>query len=386
MPVRDPEKCVDCGKCVRVCPGIRNLEEGPEPKPNWHGELGGYVSNYIGYGNNRDIRKDCASGGLCSEILIHLLEDGAIDGAIVTKAAFDKGYGAETFVAETPEEVLDAKSSIYAPTSPLAAIGRIEPEKRYAFVGLPCHIQGLKKLMAADANVAKAVKFSLGLFCGRGVTSHATEFLLDKFAEGARDVKKIRYRGNGWPGGLIVEYRNGRKYFIPHNSYWPIYLGPYFFCPYRCLACSDFAAEYADISLGDAWLPEVTETDSIGTSIAVVRNEKMDRHLKKMEKNGRIVLHPTTIEKVVQSQQGIILRKKHSVAHRIALMKRIRKPLPLDIDCVVSSRPKQALGALLVYLNAAATRKSTGLSLLNAIPDKVLNKYKNYVFKYTSII
>ena len=297
---------------------------------------------------------------MCSEILIHLLEDGVIDGAIVTKAAFDKGYGAETFVAETPEEVLNAKSSIYAPTSPLAAIGKIESEKRYAFVGLPCHVQGLKKLMAVDAKVAKAVKFSLGLFCGRGVTSNATEFLLDKFAEGARDVRKIRYRGNGWPGGLSVEYRNGRKYFIPHNSYWPNYLSPYFFCPYRCLACSDFAAEYADISIGDAWLPEVTEIDSIGTSIAVVRNEKMDRHLKKMEKNGRITLHPTTIEKVVQSQQGIILRKKHSVAHRIALMKRINKPLPLDVDHVVSSRPKQALGALLAYFNAALTRKSIG--------------------------
>ena len=386
MPVRDRDKCVDCGSCVRVCPGIRNYEEETDPGLNVHEDLGGYVSNYIGCGNNREIRKNCASGGLCSEILIHLLEEKIIDGAIVTKAAFDKGYGAETFVAETPEEVLSAKSSIYAPTSPLAAIGKIDPEKRYAFVGLPCHVQGLKKLMKVDRKVAKAVKFSMGLFCGRGVTSRATEFLLDKFAESASDVKKIRYRGNGWPGGLSVEYRNGKKYYIPHNSYWPIYLAPYFFCSYRCLTCSDFAAECADVSLGDAWLPEVTEADSIGTSIAVVRSEDMERHLKNMEKRGRIALLQTTIEKVVQSQQGIILRKKHSVAHRISLMKRMNKPLPLDIDSVALSRPKQAIGALLVYSNAAVTKKSVGLSLLNAIPAKILNQYKNYVFKYTGIL
>ena len=385
MPVRDPEKCVDCRKCVRVCPGIRCYEEATAPNLNQHADLGGYVANYIGFGNDQEIRKNCASGGLCSEILGYMLEENIIDGAIITRTAFDKGYGTKTFVARTPEEVLSAKSSIYGPTSPLAAIGDIDLEKRYAFVGLPCHIQGLRKLMKADRKVARAIKFSLGLFCGRGVTSFATDFLLNKFAEGTAGVKAIRYRGNGWPGGLSVEYRNGRKFFIPHNSYWPFYLAPYFFCPYRCLSCSDFAAEYADISLGDAWLPEVTETDSIGTSITVVRNEDIHRHFRNMEKSGRITLRPTTIEKVVQSQQGIILRKKHSAAQRSALLKRLNKPVPANRNGVGPAKPRKELGALLAYLNAAAAKKSMGLSLLGAIPMRLLNRYRNCVFKHTSM-
>ena len=131
IPQVDDTKCKNdkgCHRCSDVCPG-----------------LGVDLHRY-------DIRYHCASGGMVSQFLIFLLEKGYIDGAVVT--AFDPKNEllVRSYIAHNREEVLQAKSSKYAPVSLHGMAQSIKQETgtRYVIVGLPCHIQGFRKLAEID--------------------------------------------------------------------------------------------------------------------------------------------------------------------------------------------------------------------------------------------
>ena len=57
---------------------------------NFHEYIGSYQSFYIGYSNDEQIRKNAASGGIISAILIYLLEKKLIDGAVTLRMSYQK--------------------------------------------------------------------------------------------------------------------------------------------------------------------------------------------------------------------------------------------------------------------------------------------------------
>ena len=93
----------------------------------------------IGYSMDPAIRKFAASGGIVSQILITLLENGRIDGAVVSRLIVNNGIIAgESLIATTPKEILASRGSIYSSVQPLSR-SRIEGfNGRLAVVGLPC--------------------------------------------------------------------------------------------------------------------------------------------------------------------------------------------------------------------------------------------------------
>ena len=94
LPRINVEDCNQCGICFDVCPGHSvNFKElnlaifGQEPKNTL---LGNYLNCYIGHATDYDIRYNSASGGLVTQLLIFALEEGIIDGALVTRMKKDK--------------------------------------------------------------------------------------------------------------------------------------------------------------------------------------------------------------------------------------------------------------------------------------------------------
>ena len=277
VPELDGRKCNNCGICFKVCPGHEvdfkglNLEIfGKEPEEIL---IGNYLNCYIGHATDHDIRYNSASGGLVTALLIFALEEGLIDGALVTGMKKDKPLEPDPFIARTREEIIGARGSKYCPVPANVALKEIleaDEGERFAVVGLPCHVHGLRKAQRVNAKLRERVVVCFGIFCARTDSFLATEFILNWFGIKKKNVSRVEYRGRGWPGSMLVELNNGDVKVIPFNEYIIVH-ELFMFTPARCRMCRDGLCELADISLGDAWGIELN--DEKGTSLWISRTD-----------------------------------------------------------------------------------------------------------------
>ena len=388
-PQVDESKCAYCGKCIDVCPGIsscvKSMAEKLYPTGRRDVNLGRFRVTYLGYSNDYEIRFNSASGGVATSLICGLLNKRIIDGAILTRMNHDNPLRAESFIAQSREDVISAQNSKYCPTTPLGVLRELKDGcfgRKFAFVGLPCQIQGLRKLQEREEWLREKIIITIGLLCSHSITIDGTKVILSKFNKDFSNVEELRYRGGGWPGGLSVKYRNGNRFDIPLNDYWPSLLAPYFFTPYRCLTCNDFAAELADISLGDAWLKEVIEKDDTGTSLIIVRSSMAEELLSLVREDGEITLEAIPHEKVIEAQQGILARKKIGVGARIKVLKILHKPIP-QYDQEFNSSFSGYFGATLSIFNAFISRTIFGQKLLKCVPKRILKVYSGVTLKYS---
>jgi len=329
VPQIDWETCNHCGICFEVCPGhlvdFEQLNMSIFASKPEHRALGYHLNCYTGYATDSSLRYNSASGGLVTALLIFALEEGLIDGALVTDMSRENPLEPEPFIAKTREEIISAARSKYCPVPANIALREILKEDgKYAVVGLPCHIHGIRKAEKVDKALKAKISLHLGIFCGHSPSFLATEFLLWQRGIAKEDVVKIDYRGEGWPGGISIYLRDGQRIFIPHFEVWEFL--DLVFIPRRCMLCCDGAAELADISFGDAWLPEFSG-DKNGTSVIISRATKGDGLLKRMMTKGIIVLNSTTAAKVAESQQDF-RSKKVNIKLYMLYAKLVRQKIP----------------------------------------------------------
>ena len=89
-------------------------------------------------------------------MLIYLLENKRIDGAVITRMSKQKPWLTEPFIATTREEILEGAQSKYIITSVNEILDQSSGFKgRLAYVGLPGQVQSIRKLQhAGDPSVA----------------------------------------------------------------------------------------------------------------------------------------------------------------------------------------------------------------------------------------
>jgi len=317
VPQLDEERCNRCGLCFEVCPGHSvdfkrlNLQIfGKEPEDIL---VGNYLDCYIGHATDYYIRYNSSSGGLVTALLIYALQEGIIDGALVTRMRKDKPLEPEPFVARTREEIAAAARSKYCPVPANTGLKKIlGSDAKFAVVGLPCHLHGVRKAEMAVPKLAAGIVLHIGIFCGTTKNFLATEFQLRRMGISTREVANLDYRGMGWPGYMTVKLKNGQRKFAELYNYYDNKFCS--FVPWRCTVCTDQTAELADVSFGDAWLPRVKETDRIGSSIIVSRNKTGDDLLKQAATKTIIELRLIRTEQVIASQRGLLEKKKNSRA------------------------------------------------------------------------
>ena len=314
LPRVNETTCNACGICVRVCPchavdfaALNEASFGCQPRDAL---LGNYIACYTGHAADADIRYKSSSGGVVSALLIFALEKGLIDGALVTRMNPEKPLEPQPFIARTRAEILSASGSKYCPVPANIALEEILKAKegeKFAVVGLPCHMHGLRKAELVNKKLRERVALRVGLFCGSTAGFAGTSLLLNRVGMRERDIVSINYRGDGWPGHLIIKTRNGKRESIPYSDYISV-LGT-FFIPQRCQLCFDGVAELADISLGDAWLPQFAE-NSKGESIILLRTDAGRALVEKTMDESVIELVRTNPKNVIVSQKGLFYRKK----------------------------------------------------------------------------
>lgn len=268
--------CKQCSKCTKVCPAM-GIDIGKEEQ-NFFGkqaedaEIGVVSAAFKGYAKDSTLRWRRSSGGLVSATLAHLFDARQIDAALAVVDDPQNPLLPKAVWVTSAEELRLASCSKYTPVALLKALSDIQPRfEKIALVGLPCHLWGLRKLESNRILKDNAYIVRLGLFCNRTPSGHATELLLRKHGLAQKDVREIRYRGNGWPGSLKIHASN-REVFYPQNEIWPFLASP-FFLRKHCYFCGDYFARLADLSFGDAWLPECMG-DTNGWSVCLVRSKR----------------------------------------------------------------------------------------------------------------
>lgn len=233
------DKCTACGVCYNQCPRTITTEEGL---------IGKLRNAYCARTLIPELKGQ--DGGVVTSLLAYALEEGLIDGAIVTTRSEEEPWRPVPIVARSYEEVVAASGSMYSHSMTMEALMSAIKQGMgsIAFVGTSCNIDAVHKMqrspygflhMFMRANILK-----MGLFC------------MDTFSyEGLRDFiteKEMRLEDID-----SMKIRKGKLELQTHDELKVFELGE--LDQYRsssCRYCTDLTAENADISFGGVGTPK----------------------------------------------------------------------------------------------------------------------------------
>lgn len=304
--VKNLSACTDCDLCVRVCPGdtfdfSRHHQElfgTPGDLRSTHGE---FHRSIIAHAASDDLRDKATSGGLVTAILLHMLEAGEIDGAVVIASDEDQLWKGKPVVARTREELLESTKSKYAISPTNSVFNEIlSHEGRYALVGLPCQIHGFHKAAELDGRLKERVVLTIGLFCHAAVEHEAFEVIWESLGDKKERATQFVSRIGKHPGAPHVLLDDGTLYpvyFGDKQGYRPssmevINVLYRLYTPRRCLTCFDALSEFADISVGDPWMAPPEEGVNLydGWTFALLRTERADAAIQQLLNAKKIVV------------------------------------------------------------------------------------------------
>jgi len=263
---------------------------------------------YLSYAADEKVRSGAASGGAVSALLLHLLESGEIDGAVVTRIKCADGrIGAEVFVATDREGVLAARTSKYFDVPLVRECRRLLADfpGKVAVVALPCHTTILRRLASRDPALGSKIKYIVTLFCGHSSDRYLLEKVLERKGIEQERVVEFAFRRGRWRGRMCGRLADGTEFSFPfvHFSY---YHNLNFFCLPRCLRCHDHMGYESDFSAGDAWLREMKKRP-VKHSIIFSRNEQATAILDEMVRGGKLIAEEIGAETVFRAQKRSLI-------------------------------------------------------------------------------
>ena len=247
-----PDNCIHgekgCTSCTRACPRFRAWE----PEADEHlfarqrepGELSGiYQDIMLTKASDATVHELGQDGGLVSAILLWLLDEGYIDGALVSYLEGDGGeWKAKPGVATNKEEVLAAAGSRYTYSANTLALDEAMERglENLALVGMSC-MTSIAPVMwhRKIGKISKPIKFNLGLLCSKTFDDAIfDELFLTKYGLRKQEMVKMNIKGV-----FQIWMKDGSYHEIPLKEC-------HAWTREGCTHCPDFAAEHADISTG----------------------------------------------------------------------------------------------------------------------------------------
>ncbi len=308
------DECIDCGLCRKVCPSLN----APMIDSRLDVFVGNIFSVYTGKAVDSKIYQNAQSGGGVTATLAYLFQSGKIDSAIVCRMSMGSIPKVESVVITSEQELYETQKSCYTPVDMLSSLRQTINKKSVAFVGLPCHIEGLSLLQKTSQRYNN-VAYKLGLICDRTLCSAIQDVFISKLKENGFDSKrwKIDWRrknfteqGYYYPykTAPVVAYSSSEKIIFP-NSYR--FLLKDTFTPPRCRLCADKLNVCADIVYGDPWRMENIDWEC-GESVFVTRTHLGDALIAEMKKANILKLEKRENDEVLKGQ--LVAERKKSVS------------------------------------------------------------------------
>jgi coenzyme F420 hydrogenase subunit beta len=261
----------------------------------------------IGHAADETVRRNGASGGVLSQVLISLLEERLVDAAIVVRQGLPTPEQACAVFATTRQDILDAAQSVYIPVATLDKLRELEPGKRYAMTCLPDQAAALRYLQLAGDPRARQIRYVLGPYTGTALYPAAIRSFLRSSGVSAKDgITSLKWRAGEWPGYLEIRTQSGRV--IRSNKFYYNYLIP-FFITRNSLQNMDFANEFCDLSVGDAWSPKYEHAGG-GHSVITTRTQEMEDLVARLAATGRLTVNPVDEFKATEMHGHMIDFKK----------------------------------------------------------------------------
>ncbi|PTD98123.1 coenzyme F420 hydrogenase [Pseudothauera lacus] len=297
------------------------------PQAKAHPMLGRIQGVYAAQVVEGQFRQRGSSGGMGSWLLDQLLAGGHVD-AVVHVAALDAGAGEALFgyrISTTAEEIRSGAKSRYYPVTLADVLTRVrEVPGRYAFTGVPCFIKALRLLAAEDETIGSRVAFCIGLVCGHLKSRGFAEFLAWQMGVPPQSLTGFDFRVKvpgqaanhygakalGVVDGMPVERIQTMQQLYGHD--WGMGLFKLKACDY----CDDVVAETADVTVGDAWLPQYV-SDERGTNLLIVRHPQLAEIIAGGVARGSIHLEELTPDDAVRSQASGFSHRREGLAYRL---------------------------------------------------------------------
>lgn len=278
-------------------------------------DFGKIDSIHFAYSSDDNVRFRASSGGFVKSFLVYLIEKGIVDSVIITRTGdLSRPLVAETVITSDKDEILSSRTnSVYMAHNIFSVFKKLDTDKEYAVVGLPCQVKRLWELQGVGEYWN--IPMIISLFCNYSPKLAFTKGILESLNVKEEDLSRIEYRGNGWPGGFTAHLKDGGVRFIPSGKYWSNDLRN---GPPMCSSCSELGA-YADITVGDPWNLQLKDTK--GTSLVICRNNYSSGLVREASTLGYIEISDCSPEQLMKSQGSHIeakLNRKWAIERSLA--------------------------------------------------------------------
>lgn len=366
-----PEACIRCGLCEAACPGHKfdfaSDWDSKNEKLIESEAIGRYSSMYVAKAADPEICKAGASGGVITQIACELLEKGVVQGVVGIKGDDIAPYQFKSSIATSREELLSAAGSKYCLIPHNQIIREIKQfSGKVLYIGLPCQVEGLRKAMKADKVLADRIYAVIGLFCGFNMRADATKYLIRKSKIKKEDISEFYYRAKkDGKTGAYIKGKSEKEFFVGKHAYTFMNL---FFVPKRCTLCYDYAAEFADLSVGDAW-------EEPNASRVIVRTAVGKDILWSLETEKKVFLTPCEEKAILTTQKSVVRYKKWGIVPRM----RLSGACPDYNVKLNSSNSKLMFKQIILAIIIKCCSSKLGRGLLNIIPFSVLTNMSEHL-------
>lgn len=303
------------------CPGV--LVRSSSDRRSRDPDFGPVLRAWRAWATDAKIRNRGASGGVLTAINQWLLDSGTVSVVAGASQSLRDPLRTSPSLAATSYEASKMAGSRYAPVS----IVQLEKSltERAAVTCKPCEASALRQ----ELDQGRAPQAILSFFCAGTPSQESTSTMVEILGGRPEEVRKVDYRGDGWPGSFAAWDQDGRKFSTTYQRSWGEVLGPTM--QSRCKICVDGVGESSDIAAADYWEagPDgypVFE-DAPGISLLVARTQKGIDIVLNAERAGYIQLSPADLSEVRKIQPHQVTRRR-TMFGRLLILRLLGRPTP----------------------------------------------------------
>jgi coenzyme F420 hydrogenase subunit beta len=262
------------GRCYATCPRTPTDQEALRRRfydeTDCTPELGAVKGFFITRAADEGVRRRAQHGGTVTALMALALREGLIDAAVL--AAEGEGLLPKSVTITAADAAQMPGRSRFVVSPAVAEFNRLRlgNVEKIGVVATPCQALSLAKMRTLPASAAadgiEKLQLVVGLFCGWALSWQKLADMLKKKTDLGRvtgmDIPPSRYH-------TLEVYTAGETVRVSLDEVDPCVRE-------ACRTCSDMTAEFSDLSVGSARLPEGWETARLWNQVIVRTKRGMD--------------------------------------------------------------------------------------------------------------